>query len=104
MKKQEKNPERMRKVKPLTNKYKWEGINFPSEKNDWRGFEKNNVTIALNVLYAKKGKLYPAYVVKHNSDCEKQVILLMIPDGKGREATSRGPWHYIAVVKLSALV
>ena len=29
---------------------------FPSEKGDWRRFEKNNVTIALNVLYAKKEK------------------------------------------------
>ena len=29
--------------------------------------EKNNVTIALNVLYVKKEKIYPAYVSKHNS-------------------------------------
>ena len=27
----------------------------------------------------KKEKLYPTYVSKHNSNCEKQVILLMIP-------------------------
>ena len=39
---------------------------------------RNNVTIALNVLYPKKEKIYPAYVSKHNSDHEKQVILLMI--------------------------
>ena len=34
---------------------------------------KNNVTIALNVLYAKKEKVYPAYayVSKHNSNREK---------------------------------
>ena len=38
-------------------KYKWEGINFPSEKEDRKKFRKNNVTIALNVLYAKKGKI-----------------------------------------------
>ena len=43
-------------------------------------FERNNVTIALNVLYAKKEKIYPAYVSKHNSNHEKQVILLMIPN------------------------
>ena len=24
-------------------------INFPSEESDWKKFEKNNVTIALNV-------------------------------------------------------
>ena len=34
---------------------------------------KNSVTIALNVLYAKKEKVYPAYayVSKHNSNREK---------------------------------
>ena len=36
--------------------------------------EKNNVTIALNVLYAKKEKIYPAYVSKHNSNRDKQVL------------------------------
>ena len=39
--------------------------------------EKNNVTIFLNVLYGKKGKIYPAYVSKHNWNYEKWVILLM---------------------------
>ena len=34
----------------------WEGINFLSEKNDWKKIEKNNATIPLNVLYAKKEK------------------------------------------------
>ena len=38
------------------NKYKWEGINFPSEKEDGKKAQKNIVTIALNVLYAKKKK------------------------------------------------
>ena len=46
------------------NKYNWEGIkNFPSVKYDWENFEKHNVT-ALNVLYVKKEKVYPAYVSK----------------------------------------
>ena len=69
-------------IKLSINKYNKEGINFTSENNDWSKFEKNNVTIALNVLYAKKEKIYPAYVSKHNSNCEKQVILLMIPNGE----------------------
>ena len=38
--------------------------------------EKNNVTIALNVLYAKKGKIYPAYVLRNNSNHKKQVIFI----------------------------
>ena len=53
-------------------------------------FEKNNVTIALNVLYAKKEKIYPAYVSKHNSNIERQVIVLMISNGVKREAKSEG--------------
>ena len=52
-----KNPERIIKINPFVNKYKWEEINFPSEKDDWKRFEKNNVTIAFNVLYAKKKKV-----------------------------------------------
>ena len=36
-------------------------------------FEKNNQTIALSVLYAKKEKRYPALVPKHNCYREKQV-------------------------------
>ena len=52
--------------------------------------------IALNVLYAEKEKIYLAYISKHNSNREKQVIHLMIPNGEG--------WHYLAVKKLSALL
>ena len=46
--------QRITKIKPFTNKYNWEEINFLSEKNDWNKFEKDNLIIALNVLYAKK--------------------------------------------------
>ena len=45
-----KDPPRVTKIKPFINKYNWEGINFSSEKDDWRNLQKNNVTIALNVL------------------------------------------------------
>ena len=38
------------------NKYSWKGINYPSGKNGWKKFEKNNLTIALNVLYIKKNE------------------------------------------------
>ena len=40
-------------MKLFINKYNWKGINFPSEKDNWKKFEKNNVTIALNVLHTK---------------------------------------------------
>ena len=48
-----KNPERITKIKPFINKYKWERKNFLLTKDDQKKFKKNNLTIALNVLYAK---------------------------------------------------
>ena len=54
MKKSKKNSQRVTKIKPFINKYNWEGINLPSEEDNRKKFEKNNVTIALNVLHAKK--------------------------------------------------
>ena len=36
----EKHAERITKIKPLINKYKREEINCPSEKDDWKKFEK----------------------------------------------------------------
>ena len=77
------------KIKHFINKCNWEEINIPSEIDDWKKFEKNNVRIALNVLYARKEKINPAYVSKYNSNCEKEVILLMI--------SNREKWHYLAV-------
>ena len=43
----------------------------------------------------KKKKVYP-YVPTYNSNLQKQVILLMIPNGEG--------WHYLVVKKLSAFL
>ena len=37
----------------------------------------------------KKKKTYPAYVSKHNSNCEKQVVLLVIPNEE--------KWDYLPV-------
>ena len=45
----------MSKTNPLINKYNWEGINYPSEKDDWK-IEKKILAIAFNVLYTKKEK------------------------------------------------
>ena len=72
------NPERVSNTKPLINKYNWEGINYPSILDDWKKFEKNNLTIPLNILYIKEKETLSANISKHNSTCEKQIILLMI--------------------------
>ena len=95
----------MIKIKPFINKYNWKGINIPSEKDVWKKSETNNVTIALNILYAKEEKLYPAYVSKYNSNREKQVILFMISKREKCVAQSEGLlWDYLAVKKLSTLL
>ena len=69
--------------KRFINKYNWKGINYPSVMDYWEKNKEKILTIAINVLYAKKEKIYPTYVSKHSSYCEKQVILLMIPNGQG---------------------
>ena len=38
----------------------------------------------------KNKKTYLAYVSKHNSNCEKKVILLMISNGEKGKAKSEG--------------
>ena len=69
------NPERVSNIKPFINKYNWKGINYPSKIDDWQTFEKNNPTIALNILYIKEKKICPVYISKINSNCEKQIII-----------------------------
>ena len=49
-----KHPERVIKLKHFIREYNGKGIIYPSEKDDWRKFEKNNPTIALNILCEKK--------------------------------------------------
>ena len=58
----------------------WEGISYPSKIDDWKTFQKNNPRTALNILYIKEKEIWPVYISKINSNCEKQIILLMIPN------------------------
>ena len=78
--------------------YNWEGIDFPAGPKDWKKIEKNNRTITLNVLYIPRSTkiISAAYRSEYNNKREKQVILLMITNGKKS--------HYLAVTNLSALL
>ena len=78
-------------IKLFINKCKRKGINYPSKIDDWKTFEKNNPTIAFNILYVKEKEICPAYISKINSNCEKQLILLMIPNEE------KEGWHYLSV-------
>ena len=50
---------------------------------------KNNPAIALNILYIKEKEICLAYILKINSNFEKQIVLLMIMN-KEKEG-----WHYL---------
>ena len=93
----ERNPQRRSKLNPYINKYDWEGIEFPARPKDWKRFERNNKTIALNISFIPHNAktIRVAYRSEYNHNCKKQVILLMITDDK--------KWHYLAVTNLSAL-
>ena len=92
------NPERISKLKPYINKYNWEGIEFPVGPKDWIKFERNNKTIALNVLYipCNTKAIRVAYRSEYNNKRKKQVILLRISNGKKQ--------YYHAVTNLFALL
>ena len=93
-----KNPSRISKIKPFIDQYNWKEIDFPSHSKDWKKFEQNNKTIALNILFVPRNaeKIKLAYKSKHNFKRENQVILSMITEGK--------KWHYLAVKSLSVLL
>ena len=88
------NPQRITKIKPFIDTYNWDDIKFPSHSNDWKKFEQNNKTIALNILFVPHNTktIRVAYRSQYNNKRKKQVILLMITDGK--------KWHYLAVKSL----
>ena len=72
------------------------GVNYSSKTDDWKTFEKNNLAIALNILYIKEKDIYPSSISKHNSTREKKIILLIIPNKEKEE------WHYLVIKKLYA--
>ena len=92
------HPERISNIKPFIDQYNWKEIDFSSHIKDWKRFESNNKSIALNILYVPHNteELRHAHKSKYDLNCENQVILLMITDGK--------KWHYLAVKKLPALL
>ena len=92
------NSDRLSNIKLFINKYKWKGISYPSEINDQKTFQKNSTEIPLNILYIKGKEICSACISKINSNCEKQVILLMIPFKEKED------WHYLVLKKLSALL
>ena len=72
------------KNKPFINQYNWKRIEIPTEQKDWKKFEQNNKTIALNILFVPYSTktIRLAYKSEYNNERENQVILLMVRDNK----------------------
>ena len=92
------NPEIVSNIKPFIDTYNRKGINYLSKIDDLKTFEKINPTIALNILYIKEKEVCLAYILKINSNCEKQIIPLMIPNEEKEGRNS------LAVKKLLTLL
>ena len=93
------NPERISNLIPFIDQYNWKGIEFPSHSKDWKKFEQNNKTIALNILFVPYNtkQIRPAYISKYNHERDNQVILLMITNDDEN-------WHYLTVKSISRLL
>ena len=80
----ENHPERISNIKPFVGQYNCEGINFPAGIKDWKRFERNNNTVALNILFVTHNErtINLAHKSKYNRKREYQVVLLMITDGE----------------------
>ena len=76
--------QRISNIKHFINQYNWHDIDFPSHQKDWKKFEQNNKTIALDILFLLRNtkQIRLAYKSKCNNERENQVILLMITDKK----------------------
>ena len=76
-----------------------ENIEFSSYSKDWKKFEQNNKTIALNILFVPYNtkQIRPVYISKYNYKRDNQVNLLMITDNNNN-------WHYFAVKSIPSLL
>ena len=79
------------RIRPFIDQYEWEEIHFPAESKDWKKFETNNKTIALNVLFLRSNNevIKQTYISKHNSKLENKVIIFML--------TGAEKWHYLTL-------
>ena len=75
-------------------------MGFSSSKKDWKKFEQNNKTIALNILYVTPNTktIYLPYKSKYNRKRKNQVVLLMITID--RQSDEIDKWHYIALKRV----
>ena len=85
------HPERTVNIIPFKDQYVWEDIDFPPGMKHWKKFEKNNESIALNILQVPHDEknIFHVCKSKDNHKRKSQVVLLMITDDE--------KWHYTAL-------
>ena len=68
------HPERISKLRPDINDYNCHGLEFPARPSDLRKFEKDNRSIARNILFVPNGTkdISLAYKSKYNGKREKK--------------------------------
>ena len=70
------HPERISNIKPFIDQCNLKEIDFPSHINEWKKFESNNKSIALNILYVPHNtneiRERHAYVPENNLKRENQ--------------------------------
>ena len=72
-------------------------MGFPAGAKDWKKFERNNKTIALNILSIPHNTktINLAYKSKYNCKRENQVVFLMITNGEQSDEAEK--WYYITL-------
>ena len=83
---------------PYIDQYNWKGTEVPAGPKNWKKFEQNNKEVSLNILFVPHNTetIRVAYRSEYNHKRKKQVILLMITEGKEK--------HYLAATNLSGLL
>ena len=92
-----KNSQRMLDIMHFFDWYNLKEINFHHAKKGWTNFGSNNKTIAFNIVFVpyNSDEIRHAYIEKHISVRENEVILLIITDSKNK--------HYLVAKRFSAL-
>ena len=92
------NPHRIdKKLQEQADELNWNGINFFASWKDIDEFEKNNLTISVNVYGYEYGiRVYPLRVSEYIKRRETHVDLLLISDGETQ--------HYCWIKNMSSLL
>ena len=89
-----KNYNRVSNIKPYINNFNWENINFPPTQQDYKSFEMNSTSVALNILTINdQEKISYLRESQFNNNRKKQAKLSLLENK-----------HYTSVKSLKSLL